>query len=159
MVRNWDSAYLVSSKRVPTVLTSNPHLCKVEALWRNAFSAATPLFLNLWMYWLELLLSVLEVRMEIGGISHKRHTRYRQKREFAYTCPRQHFFDEYCDRKQHGFMEFHNDWIILWIPCCERELGWWFELGWKILAEVICKTENFCNFVLGNHSDKFLLML
>ncbi len=31
-----------------------------------------------------------------------------------------------------------------------------FELGRKILAEIIGKTENFSNFVLGNHSDKSL---
>ncbi len=30
------------------------------------------------------------------------------------------------------------------------------ELGRKILAEIIGKTENFSNFVLGNHSDKSL---
>ncbi len=31
-----------------------------------------------------------------------------------------------------------------------------FELGRKILAEIIGKTENFSNSVLGNHSDKSL---
>lgn len=32
-----------------------------------------------------------------------------------------------------------------------------FELGRKILAEVIGKTENFSNFVLGNHSGKIFV--
>ena len=31
-----------------------------------------------------------------------------------------------------------------------------FELRRKTLAEIICKTENFSNFVLGNHSGKYL---
>ena len=32
-----------------------------------------------------------------------------------------------------------------------------FELRRKILAEVIGKTENFSNFVLGNHSGKIFV--
>jgi hypothetical protein len=31
-----------------------------------------------------------------------------------------------------------------------------FEFRRKILAEIIGKTENFSNFVLGNHSGKYL---
>ena len=35
--------------------------------------------------------------------------------------------------------------------------GVFFDCGIKKLAEFICHKENFCNFALGEHSDRVLL--